>query len=192
MENIPLYDEKALLQQVAEGDEVAFGKLFHRWQPFLASHIFRVTESKPIAEEIVQDVFLKIWESRETLSGIVNFRGYLLVISKNMAINALQKIAREARNLEKYAKESRPGQEEADPKTALYSLIDEAIDQLSPRQKEVYLLHRHQRMTYLQIAGHLGIGKESVKTHLELAVRHISKYVKGKLTIMVVLLLLQG
>ena len=60
MEIADVYDEKGLLQWVAEGDEVAFGKLFHRWQPFLASHIFRVTESKTITEEIVQDVFLKI------------------------------------------------------------------------------------------------------------------------------------
>ena len=61
----------------------------------------RIAESRPLTQEIVQDVFLKIWQTRDTLSEIQNFKGYLLVVSKNMAINALQKIAREVKNLDK-------------------------------------------------------------------------------------------
>lgn len=182
------YDEKTLFKLVAAGDQAAFSELFYEWHPFLASHIFRIIESKPVTEEIVQDVFLKIWETREKLSGILNFRGYLLTISKNMAINALQKKAREFRILEKYAKESSVV-EEIDPDAAYYSLIDEAIDYLSPRQKEIYLLHRHRRMTYQEIADHLGIGKESVKTHLQLAVSAISKGVNVKISMFIILAL---
>lgn len=186
------YHETELLAAIAAGNEAAFSDLFRHWQPFLAAHIFRVTESKHITEEIVQDVFLKIWQTRETLSEIQNFKGYLLVVSKNMAINALQKVAREFKNLDKYTKESKIGEEEVDPSGYYYSLIDEAIDQLSSRQKEVYLLHRHQRLTYQQIADQLGIGKESVKTHIELAVKNISGYVKGKVAMLVILILTQG
>ena len=174
---------------MAAGNEQAFTQLFHQWQPFLCTHIYRITESKELAEEIVQDVFLKIWQTRETLSEIQNFKSFLLVVSKNHAINALQKLAREFQNREKWVKEKKDDNA-PDPTQSYYSLLDEAIDQLTERQRQVYLLHRHERLTYQQIADHLKIGRESVKTHIELAVKHISAYVKGRLAFIVMLFLL--
>ncbi|MEO6135733.1 MAG: sigma-70 family RNA polymerase sigma factor [Ginsengibacter sp.] len=187
-----IYNEESLLQQVAAGNEAAFTKLFYYWQPFLATHIKRITESKPLTEEIVQDVFLKIWQTRETLAEVRNFKSYLLTISKNHAINCLQKIARESLHSERHALENQLQSENIiDVKDTCYSLIDEAIDKLSVRQKEVYLLHRHQRLTYQQIADQLHIGKESVKTHLQLAVSAISKYIKLSLAVAMIIMLAQ-
>ena len=62
-----------------------------------------------------------------------------------------------------------------------FSLIEEAVEKLSPRQKEIFILSRHHKKTYGQIAQQLGIGKESVKTHLGLAVKHITHHVKSSL-----------
>ena len=185
-------DEASLLKQVSEGSETAFTHLFHRWQPYLTNHIYRITESKALTEEIVQDVFLKIWQTRETLAEVQNFKNFLLVVSKNHALNVLQKLAREFQKKAKWLKENEHNEEIVDHKLAFYSLLDEAIDKLSERQREVYLLHRHQRLTYQQIADRLGIGKESVKTHIELAVKNISTSVRQRLAIIVTLLLLQG
>lgn len=183
MEKQTTRDEKLLLSRIAAGDERAFKQLFEEWHQYLATHIFRVTQSRQLAEEIVQDVFLKIWNSRETLGEINNFWTYLLVISRNHALNALQKKAREFKHWEQWVKDNATETATTDPNTTFYTLIDEAIDQLSPRQKEVYLLHRHQRMTYQQIAAHLNIGRETVKTHLESATRAISKHVKLQLAV---------
>lgn len=188
--NTAVYKEEKLLQQVAEGSEAAFTRLFYYWQPFLSTHINRITESKQLTEEIVQDVFLKTWQARETLTDIKNFKSYLLVVSKNHAYNALQKKARDISHSEIPAIGNQP--EEVDPTDAYYSMIDEAIDKLSPRQKEVYLLHRHQRLSYKQIAEQLGIGRESVKTHLGLAVAAISKYVKLKLIAVMIIIFAQN
>lgn len=174
------YNEPEILKQVAEGNETAFKQLFHVWQPFLATHIYRVTESAVITEEIVQDVFLKIWQTKETLVAIHNFKAYLLVVSKNHAINTLQKIARDFARQQKYAQQFSVT-EETDSSQLYYSLIDEAIEQLSPRQKEIFILSRQHKKTYLQIAEQLGIGRESVKTHLGLAVKHITHHVKTRL-----------
>ncbi|WP_372490119.1 RNA polymerase sigma factor [Chitinophaga sedimenti] len=60
--------------------------MFHQWQPFLSTHIYRITESRELTEEIVQDAFLKIWQTRETLPDVRNFRSYLIVISKHQGI----------------------------------------------------------------------------------------------------------
>lgn len=190
--NTIAYNETKLLQQVADGNEAAFTKLFYYWQPFLTTHINRITESKPLTEEIVQDVFLKVWQIREILSEVKNFKSYLLAVSKNHALNSLQKRARETLHRERHALENQSQSEDAiDVKDIYYSLVDEAIDKLSARQKEIYLLHRHQRFTYQQIADQLGIGKESVKTHLQLAVSAISKYVKLKLVVAMIIALTQ-
>ena len=98
----PPYNETALLKEVAGGSEQAFTTLFHRWQPFLATHIYRITESAVITEEIVQDVFLKIWQTRESLGEVQHFKAYLLVVSKNHALNTLQKIARDFARQQEY------------------------------------------------------------------------------------------
>lgn len=183
MEKQTTCDEKLLLSRIAAGDERAFKQLFEEWHQYLATHILRVTQSRQLTEEIVQDVFLKIWNSRETLVDINNIWTYLLVISRNHALNALQKKAREFKRWEQWVKDNASAADSTDPNTTFYSLIDEAIDKLSPRQKEIYLLHRHQRMTYQQIATHLNIGRETVKTHLESATRAISKHIKLQLAV---------
>jgi len=189
-----LYDDISILEQVAEGNEKAFSQLFHQWQPFLASHIYRISESKELTEEIVQDVFLKIWQSRELLSSINHFKSYLMVVAKNHTINAIKKVSKEFSNWEKWAAENKDEDKvEASPdmKQGFYSILDEAIDHLPKRQREVYLLHRHERLTYQQIANHLGIGKESVKTHIEQAVRNISSYVKENMALVIIFLFLK-
>lgn len=182
MTETSLYDEHELLRRVAQGDEDAFRRMYYQFQPFLATHIFRITDSRELSEEIVQDVFLKIWQTRENLYEIRSFKAYLLVISKNHALNAIRRIAREFSMLSNYTLENKTPENE-DYKSAYYSLLDEAIDHLSARQKEVYLLSRHERLTYQQIAEKIGIGKESVKTHIELAIKNISEYVKKRLSV---------
>lgn len=180
------YREKELLQQVSAGDEHAFTQLFHTYHQQLAAHIFRLTESVELAEEIVQDVFLKIWISREALSGVKNFRAYLFVVSKNHALNCLKKLAKE-RALKKewekdFATVSSAGVlagKQDDSK--YYSLIDEAIDQLPPQQKKVYLLSRHRRLRYTEIAEHLHLSRETVKKYLQLAVGSVSTYIRDRM-----------
>ena len=87
--------ENDLLLRVAGGDEHAFSELFNTHHQLLGTHIYRITGSAELAEEVVQDVFLKIWLSRESLAAVQHFRAYLFVISKNHALNCLRKIAKE-------------------------------------------------------------------------------------------------
>lgn len=184
------YNEKELLSLVAAGDEAAFAKLFHQWQGFLSTHIFRITESRSITEEIIQDVFLKLWMTRESLNNIDNFKAWLLVVSRNHALNALRSLMRRMEQLHEFEQTFASGTKEEDDleEKIRYTLIDEAIDHLPVRRKEIYLLHRHERLTYAEIADKLGIGKESVKTHLQLAVRSISEYVKKRTFLLILLL----
>lgn len=182
MSYVCLYDEKTLLLKVSAGDERAFCALFDQYHRLLATHIMRITRSQELTEEIVQDVFLKIWMSRETLSEIHDLRAYLYTVSKNHALNGLKKAAKERvilndKDLE-FAEKSFSVSEPEEPDH--YDLIDEAIDRLPPRQQKVYLLSRHERKKYSEIADMLGLSRETVKKYLQLATESISAYVLEK------------
>ena len=182
--------ETELLKDIAAGSSEAFRALYSQWEPNLSSFIFQITRSKVITAEIVQDVFLKIWMTRESLVDVKDFKAYLFVISKNRAINALKKSLADLERMKKYASEvpfnEQP--EEEDNDQLPFTLIDEAIDHLSPRQKEIFLLHRHEGYSYREIAEQLGIGKESVKTHLSLAIKSIKNHIETKITLIILLI----
>jgi RNA polymerase sigma-70 factor (ECF subfamily) len=178
-------NESELLLKVADGDEIAFHELFRNYYGLLTAYIFRITKSTELSEEVISDVFLKIWLQRETLSGIKNFKAYLFVVSCNHALNALKKKIREWKQQKQWEQENQSIAIETDvtENSSVGLMMDEAIDHLSPRQKEIYLLHRHERLTYIEIADRLGIGRESVKTHLKIAVRQITDYLQSRLQI---------
>ena len=183
------YNERELLLKVAKGDESAFRELYLNWQPQLSSFVFRITKSRESASEIVQDVFLKIWLTREALTEIENFKSYLFIISRNHALNAFHKSMREIRQIDQLGKSIRENPNDFDENSQSHlTLVDEAIDHLTDRRREVYLLHRHQKLTYNQIGLQLGISRESVKTHLELAIKSITKYLKDRMTMVILII----
>ncbi len=172
-------DERELLRSASIGDERAFRILFYRYHRLLGTHIVRITKSAEVAEEVVQDVFLKIWLNRETLDEIENFRAYLYVAGKNHALNLLKKAAKEravsiesARLLvENFGTEDAEQREYDD-------LMDEAIDHLPPQQQKVYLLSRHEQLKYKEIAARLDLSTETVKKYLQLATESITRHLK--------------
>lgn len=178
---VPDTEERTLLLLTAKGNEDAFGKLFYRYYQQLGSYIFRITESMQLAEEITQDVFLKIWMARESLVEVKSFKAYLFVVSKNYALNALRTIAKERTN--KIDWETVSESLSAIPSVAennhhYYSLIDTAINRLPAQQQKVYLLSRHKKLKYTEIAAKLLISKETVKKYMQLAVASITDYVR--------------
>lgn len=185
-------DEQALLLQIADGDEFAFRYLFETYHQQLGTHIFRLTNSVEMAEEVVQDVFLKLWINREELKDIRNFKAYLFVISKNQALNCIKKTIREQKHQQQWETEN-AGEEELvmqDPElNNYYTLLDLAIDQLPPQQQKVYLLSRHERLKYAEIAEEMNISRETVKKYLQLAVSFISTYLKSNSDVVLFILL---
>ncbi|MCE7067147.1 RNA polymerase sigma factor [Dyadobacter sp. CY326] len=185
-----LNGEKEILQQVASGNERAFRALFNKYHHKLGSYIFHILKSDELAEEIVQDVFLKVWTNRASLGEINNFQAYLLVISKNHALNCLKKIANEkalTSHLDVWNLETQP--EESSEDNERYSLVDQAIDQLPKQQKLVYLLSRHERLQYAEIANRLSISQKTVKKYLQISTESITCYIRKNLTISTLLIM---
>lgn len=179
-------DEKDLLQQVAEGNEAAFRELFYRYADKLGSYVLRLTHSKTSAEEIVQDVFLKIWLNRKTLSEIENFRVYLFVLSRNQTLNAIRKSIRETNHQKEWEKNQATAAEmssvriEKEESRQLEHLLEGAIHQLPSQQQKVWLLSRQQGLTHPQIASTMGISKETVKKYIMHANQSITRFIRSR------------
>jgi RNA polymerase sigma-70 factor (ECF subfamily) len=180
--------ETELLLQTAKGDCAAFEQLFKTYQPSLLFLVHKITRNISAAEEIVQDVFLKIWLTRETLSEIENFKNYLFIVSRNQALNLLDKELRTRRRHNEYENEIKVVTET--PQEDAYHLIDEAISQLPQQQRAAWLLSRHEGLSYEKIAMRMNLSEKTVKRHIRLATDSLKDYILQHNTELALLLLL--
>ncbi|RYZ35900.1 MAG: RNA polymerase sigma-70 factor [Sphingobacteriales bacterium] len=187
------YNETDLLRQVTEGHEQAFGQLFHRYHQQLGAYIYQLTSSREQAEEVVQDVFLKIWINRANLGRIENFNTWLWVVSRNHALNAIRKVIRENMRQSEFEKlQPTASTTEEMISEEQFQLIDQAIRQLPPQQKKVFIMSRYGRLKYDEIAREMNISKETVKSYLQTAVSSIRKFVGSRLPMILLALVCCG
>ncbi|HEX4849350.1 MAG TPA: sigma-70 family RNA polymerase sigma factor, partial [Puia sp.] len=88
-----LPDETLLVEQLIAGDEKAFGKIYAFYQSRLFLFAFRFTKSKSQAEEVVQEVFVRLWTKREQIRIEKNFSAYITRVAKNLILDGLKKAA---------------------------------------------------------------------------------------------------
>ena len=186
MQGIPSYNEKELLYRLAGGDEMAFRELYDHFKNDVYSFALGVTRSIPLAEEIVQDTFIILWQHRDKLSGIQKFEPWFFTIVRNLCYSALRKLALERRT--QNAHEKQPTQQVATAEDILITrenreLVQTAINQLSEQQRRVYLLSQEAGMTYEEIAAELNISRNTVKEHLKRAKAAIRAYIEMRLAI---------
>ncbi|GGM89353.1 RNA polymerase sigma-70 factor [Dyadobacter beijingensis] len=174
------YNEPELLDQVAQGDSQAFSRLFHAYHQELADYVLRITKSLPMTEEIVQDVFIKIWTRREQLGGVNNFRAYLFISSRNHTFNIMREEARKALLYQQWAADIPFSEdpEHAPDRERYYLIIEDAVSLLAPQQQKVWRMSREEGLKHEEIAQRMQLSRETVKRHVSLALAAISKYVK--------------
>lgn len=175
-----VHNESALLEQVAQGEPEAFAALFYAYHQQLAEYIYRLTDSMEMTQDIVQDVFIKIWTKRETLPSLNSFTHYLFILSRNHAFNCLRQRVNEQARQQQWARQV---EQEAIPsgyrEDDYRAILDAAVAKLPPQQQKVYFLSRHKRLKHEEIATQLGISTETAKKHMKLALRSITQYVRN-------------
>jgi RNA polymerase sigma-70 factor (family 1) len=188
-----LHTESDLLRQITRGDEAAFTQLFNNYRNKIYSIAFEITESTSTAEEIVQDVFLKIWLKRETLNEITHFQAYLFTITRNYVFTALRRIARN-QYLEAQAATNAPLYLQDADKQLLNreydTLLQDAVNRLPVQQRQVYCLIKEKGYKREEAAAALQLSPETVKTHLAQAMRNIRAYCLARLDVSIALILL--
>lgn len=189
----PLYTERELLRLVAEGDKNAFTQLYNNYRNKIYSIAFELTESTTVAEEIVQDTFLKIWVKRGSLPEVEHFRAYLFTITRNYVFTALKRIARKE-TIEVSAIQDAPLYDHDTEDRVLNNeytrILQAAIDRLPEQQKQVYNLIKKEGLKREEAAAALHLSPETVKTHLAQAMRSIRTYCLARLDISIALIIL--
>ena len=175
-----LNNEKELLVLLAGGDKLAFTKLFEYHRNRIYTVAFKMTRSSAISEEIVQDIFLKIWLKRADFVDVQNFSAYLFIVTRNEVYRVLKRIARDYKITSLLSKDE---QSMVKDKTAHhvmekeYSLLlQKAVDRLPNQQKQVYKLMKDQGLKREEVAEILHIQPETVKFHLAQAMKNVRTF----------------
>lgn len=172
------YNEKELLERIAAGDEAAFSVLFYTYHQQLGDYIFRLTRSLATAEEIVQEVFVKLWTKKHLLKEVNNIQSYIYRLSRNHTLNSLRQLAKERAGKDAWIRDAGPLEEDPVYNEQYFRLIDEAISKLPPQQQKAWLLSRKEGLMHEEIAHEMHISRETVKRHIQLALRFIMSYVR--------------
>lgn len=171
-------EERQLLHAIAAGDSRAFRQLVHIFWSAVYGNTLTIVKSPQTAEEITQDIFLKIWQQKEKLTEVESFRHYIYVVGRNQVISQLRrKIAGQLVEpgdiLDDHLLPS--GQLEY---KETYQLVMEGIARLSPQQQLVFKMSRLEGLSYEQIGHALGITRNTVKAHMVLALNALRIYVR--------------
>ena len=159
--------------------ETLFAEIFKNHEHTIYMLALRLTKSDEQAKDIVQDVFLKLWEQQQNIPTILNTEAWLYRVTENKVIDLLRKAAADDRlkenawnNIQQNLNET-----EAIVATREYSLIiQKAIDRLPPQRKLVYLLNQEKGLNYQEIADELQISRHTVKNHLHTALQSIRSF----------------
>ncbi|QJB33822.1 RNA polymerase sigma-70 factor [Chitinophaga oryzae] len=169
-------EEAVLLQRLQQGDTEAYITLYDQYYPSLYTYILHFINIPELAEDTLQEVFIKIWEIRERINPELSFSGYLYRITRNHVFKRLKKISADAALRLQAMQELQHQTEDADTRLLwkqYESLLHQAIAQLPPQRQKVFRLCREESKSYEEVAVELGISRNTVKEHMVLAMKSI-------------------
>lgn len=186
------YEESTLLALLEQDSEYALQLVFDRYRNTIYKVAMIYVKSPVIAEEIVQDVFLKLWFQRKHLKDIRSLESWLFTITKNLTLNCLKKIAHEWTAREKWVRQNDLSENTADYKilnAENQQLLQQAIKHLSQQQQQVYKLAKEEGLSYEVIGKQLSISPLTVKTHMARALASVRLFLQqnGELPILIIL-----
>jgi RNA polymerase sigma-70 factor (ECF subfamily) len=184
-------EERLLVKQLSKGNIIAFNSLFRYYGPRLYNFAFRYLKSEEEAEELVQEVFTIIWEKREGLKEELSFKSFLFTI----AFNIIKKHFRARTYLSEYYKyivnnDSDGHTAEQITYNSLYQFVNELVNKLPERRKEIFIKSRFEGLSINEIAKKLGISHKTVENQLTDALKFIKANIKNETILSIILLIL--
>nr|WP_121271281.1 RNA polymerase sigma-70 factor [Pedobacter schmidteae] len=163
------YNEVELLTRLGNGDKYAFELLYNQYKYRIAGNLLKLLKSEDLAEEILQDLFVKIWDTRKTIDPQKSFRSYLFRIAENMVMDYYRKASRDKRIQDKLmaaTAESYSHIEEHIFNKESELLLYNAIELLPPQRKQVFTLCKLEGKSYKEVSELLGISHSTINDHL--------------------------
>jgi len=174
------FTEQALVEQLQQGSVTAYDALYNLYFDAVYANICKLVRDEAAAEDIMQEVFIRLWEKRGTLRPGHSVGNWLFVVSYNRSLNYLRGRLRERLGLQHLPPQALLGgdlEELLLTEQQLY-MMEKAIAQLPPQRRKVFQLCRMQGKTYAQAAHELQISRYTVKEHIAKASDFIREYIR--------------
>lgn len=170
-------EENKLILLLKQSNQEAFTTLYKKYwkQVYNFSRLYLTSQS--VAEEVVQEVFIKVWESRDFMREGDNFKGLLFIITRNLIFNMHRKNLNEdfyKMTVLSAMENSYDIEEEIDAKN-LGEYIDLLIADLPPRRREIFNLSRKENKSYKEISQLLGVSEKTVENQIGEALKFLRK-----------------
>jgi RNA polymerase sigma-70 factor (ECF subfamily) len=168
-------NDAELMLRVKAGDEASFARLLARYRDPMVSFLYRMVQNAAIAEELAQDVFLRVYRAREKYEVSAKFTTWLYCIATNVGLNHIRdgKRARLTETLDDPESAAHRTLRSADPTAEERMLagslgweVRQAVEALPANQRTAVILHKYQELDYKQIAAALGCSESAVKSLL--------------------------
>ena len=174
-----LNDERALVLRLIGGDEDAFCELYAAYKNRLIYFAMRFLKSREYAEDVFQDAFTVVWQSRRFIDPDASFSSYLYTIIRNRLLNQLRDAANEEKLKESILSQALDYTDDTKREVMLNDLkfiISRALEQLTPRQREIFEMSREAQLSHKEIAGEQGISVNTVQEHISSSLKIIRTY----------------
>ena len=166
---------------------IAFDAIYNKYCHKLLQFVFMYLKQEEDAEEIVQEVFIKIWQSRVKINAYASFESFLFTIAYNATMSLLRKRMSETKS-RKYLKSFQhiSSAEQVIDEIQFKELnqkVQSLLNRLTPRQKEIYLLSREEGLNHEEIAQKLKISESTVNNHLVTALKYLKSQIDSGLAV---------
>lgn len=180
-----LENEMELLQQAATGDANAFARLYNHYRSLVYRFIYKYVKSPQLADDLSQEIFMKVWENNAALTDRQAFKSYLFTISRNHTLNFLKRAAIDTNAKSLILNSYTPANSlEEDLHTKDYmEYLQSILSTLTPQSREVFRLCRQEFKSYDEAATILGISRSAVKKHMIKSMKMLGDAVKKDLGI---------
>lgn len=186
-----LIDENTLVKQMIEGNYQAFDRLYIQYAQEVFVRIKKIVISHSVAEELHQDVFLKIWQQRGRLDIGIPFKAIVFQTAKNLAINHYWKATRDEKLKAHLISQATAHYHHLDEHMNFNSTteaLQKAIAQLPPQRKKIFISCKMEGRSYEATAVEMGISLSTVKDHMNKAMRALRKHMRDHLCLLLILL----
>ena len=159
-----------VINNIQNGNPTVFEEVFIHWQPHVYTYLIHRTKNPAFAEELTQLTFIKLWDSRHTLSPDHSLETQLFRIARTTMIDGIRELQRRKRLQQEF---NTPGEESV---PAIHAIdMAGAINALPPVRKKVFLLNRMHGYSYKEIASELSLSDRTVEKHISLALKQLRK-----------------
>lgn len=173
-----IYENKILLL-LKNSDKSAFEYIYNKYSKKIAVKLLQLLKSEELVKDVLQDVFLKIWENREMINPDLSFNAYIFKIARNLSLNSFRRALLDQSYLSKLETDEEYNPiEEALYKKEYNAILQDALNVLTPRQREIFVLHKIEGKSYKEISDHLKISSSAINHHLQSANKHLRVVLK--------------